>query len=255
MIGCMYRERASALAGATLWSSSPGVGDPQPARILPDGCMDLIWSSRAGLLVAGPDTTAQLTSSRPGTRWVGLRLAPGAGPAVFGMPAYPLRDLRVPLDQIWPAGLVAELTDRLAGTGHPAAVLESVAADRLRGQGGPDPLAAAVVGRADANLDVAATAAELGLTARHLRRRCQALFGYGPKTLARIMRMRRALALVTSGVPAATAAVRAGYADQPHLCREVRALAGVPLGVLTRPAQPRAAKRSTELPSGSVTTA
>ncbi|GGM29030.1 hypothetical protein GCM10012279_54650 [Micromonospora yangpuensis] len=73
-----------------------------------------------------------------------------------------------------------------------------------------------------------ATAAEVGLGPRLLRRRCQAWFGYGPKTLARILRMRRALALARCGTPLAEVAARSGYADQAHLTRDVRDLAGLP---------------------------
>ncbi len=105
-------------------------------------------------------------------------------------------------------------------------------ADRFQAGGGPDPLAAALVDHLGVGHDVAATAAALGFGPRRLHRRCQVLFGYGPKTLARILRMRRALSLVAAGLPAVEVAVRAGYADQAHLSREVKSLAGVPLGVL-----------------------
>jgi AraC-like DNA-binding protein len=44
--------------------------------------------------------------------------------------------------------------------------------------------------------------------------------------------LERALHLARSGTPLATVAAVSGYADQPHLSREVRALAGVPMGVL-----------------------
>nr|WP_230416296.1 helix-turn-helix domain-containing protein [Micromonospora tarapacensis] len=54
------------------------------------------------------------------------------------------------------------------------------------------------------------------------------MFGYGPKTLARILRMRRALALARTGVPLAEVAARTGYADQAHLTRDTRALTGLP---------------------------
>lgn len=47
--------------------------------------------------------------------------------------------------------------------------------------------------------------------------------------LRRILRLRRALALMDAGVSLGDAAARAGYADHPHLHRECRALAGVPL--------------------------
>ena len=114
------------------------------------------------------------------------------------------------------------------GAARIAAALEAVAVARLRAAGGPDPLAARVAARLAAGAPVAATAAEVGLGGRALRRRCQPLFGYGPKTLARILRMRRAVALARTGTPLAEVAARVGYADQAHLTREVRELAGVP---------------------------
>ncbi|MGR6319209.1 helix-turn-helix domain-containing protein [Micromonospora soli] len=238
----MYRERAAVgVAGAVVWESVAAGG--APARVLPDGCLDLLWSSRAGLLVAGPDRTAHLSASAPGERWVGLRLPPGVGPAVFGAPAHELRDQRVLLADLW--GLAAaELADRIAGVAgvdpgrhhragpvraEPvAALLETVAAARLRAAGGPDPLGVRVAGRLAAGATVAAAAAEVGLGARALHRRSQLLFGYGPKTLARILRMRRALDLARAGTPLAETAALAGYADQAHLTRDVKEFAGVP---------------------------
>ncbi|MFC0033179.1 helix-turn-helix domain-containing protein [Micromonospora chaiyaphumensis] len=231
----MYREGpALGIPGAVRWTSvSRGDG---PVRVLPDGCLDLLWSSRSGLLVAGPDRTAHLSVSVPGERWVGLRLPPGTGPAVFGVPADELRDQRVPLADLW-GRAAAHLADRVAAAGAPvAAVLEEVARGRLRAAGGPDPLGARVAARLAAGATVAATAAEVGLGARALHRRSQLLFGYGPKTLARILRMRRALDLAGAGTPLAEVAVLAGYADQAHLTREVRELAGVPPTRLLPPA-------------------
>jgi AraC-like DNA-binding protein len=81
-------------------------------------------------------------------------------------------------------------------------------------------------------LDVRQFAEHIGLSERQLRRRSLAAFGYGPKTLQRILRFRRAVALARRGVPFVDVAVDAGYADQPHLAREVRELAGVSLGEL-----------------------
>jgi AraC-like DNA-binding protein len=46
------------------------------------------------------------------------------------------------------------------------------------------------------------------------------------------MRLQKAVALARGGRPFADVSVTAGYADQAHLSREVKALAGVPLGQL-----------------------
>ncbi|MFI2713660.1 helix-turn-helix domain-containing protein [Micromonospora sp. NPDC018662] len=231
----MYRERAAVgIRAAVRWASVTSGGGP--VRVLPDGCLDLLWSSRAGLLVAGPDRVAQVSWSAPGERWIGLRLPPGVGPAVFGVPAEELRDRRVPLADLWGRAAV-ELAERFGVATDPpgsrwaaagATILEEVARARLRAAGGPDPLGAHVAARLAAGATVAATAAEVGLGVRALHRRSRALFGYGPKTLARILRLRRALDLARGGVPLAEVAVRSGYADQAHLTRDVRELAGVP---------------------------
>ncbi|MEU1566435.1 helix-turn-helix transcriptional regulator, partial [Streptomyces mirabilis] len=96
----------------------------------------------------------------------------------------------------------------------------------------PDPLLREVVTALDAGRSIAATADRLGLSARQLHRRSLTAFGYGPKTLARVLRLQRALALARTGVPFAETAARSGFADQAHLARDVRELAGMPLGEL-----------------------
>jgi AraC-like DNA-binding protein len=67
----------------------------------------------------------------------------------------------------------------------------------------------------------------LAMSERTLRRRFDESFGYGPKTLDRILRYQRFLRQVrlSQGSPAILA-VEAGYCDQPHLVRESRRLAG-----------------------------
>ncbi|MFF7136118.1 AraC-like DNA-binding protein [Streptomyces sp. SAI-126] len=217
----MYTERPSRLAGAVVWTGD-GSG-----RVLPDGCMDLLWHE-GRLLVAGPDTRAHVTAGAPGT-WVGLRFYPGSAPAFLGVPAHELRDLRVELADLWPVPEVRRLRSRIAGAPDPTTALEEVVAERAAPV---DPVLRALVTRLDAGRPVAATADELGLGARQLHRRSLVAFGYGPKTLARILRLRRALALARSGVPYAETAARSGFADQAHLARDVRELAGLPLGRL-----------------------
>lgn len=233
----MYEERAALVPGVIVWTRKSTGADRAAVggadyRVLPDGCMDLIWHDGA-LLVAGPDTVAYVAADRPGSEFAGLRFAPGTGPAVLGAPARELRDQRVPLEALWPARAARELTGRTDG-GDPAAALEAWAVRRTRDTGPADPLPAGVVAELGAGRPVAAVAADTGLGERQLRRRCEAAFGYGPKTLARVLRMQRALALARRGTAFAEVALRAGYADQAHLAREVKALAGVPLGRLLR---------------------
>ncbi|MFE9093424.1 helix-turn-helix domain-containing protein [Streptomyces sp. NPDC007264] len=222
-----YAERASRLDGAVVWTNTPTAAGPP---VLPDGCVDLLWNE-GRLLVAGPDTHAHHPGSPP-TRWAGVRFRPGTGPALLGVPAYELRDRRVDLADLWPAAEVRRLAGRVSAAADPATALEEIALARAGRAPVPDPLLGALVAALEAGRPVAATADALGLGARQVHRRSLAAFGYGPKTLARVLRLQRALALARSGVPYAQTAARAGFADQAHLARDVRSLAGMPLGDL-----------------------
>ncbi|MEV0091402.1 AraC family transcriptional regulator [Streptomyces sp. NPDC050738] len=244
----MYSERPSHLDGAVLWSRTPGRAGPE-YPVLPDGCMDLLWTE-GRLFVAGPDTRAHAPSGIPG-RIAGVRFAPGTGPGFLGVPAYELRDRRVALAELWPAAHTRRLTERVDASPDPAAALEAVALRRAAEAGPPEPLLRAVVAHLSAGRPVNATADAVGLGPRQLHRRALHAFGYGPKTLARILRLQRALALAADGMPYAEVALAAGCTDQAHLAREMRDLAGMTLSGYAA----LAANSDTSPPSGSATVA
>jgi len=219
----MYSERASSLPHVVAWWS---VTEPaeREKRILPDGCLDIIWQD-GRVFVAGPDTTAQLGRPVPGSRMFALRFGSGTGPGVLGLPASELVDRQVPLDTLWPAAAVRPLAE----AADPLAALVAAA---WRRWSEPDPVALALASAARRGQPVSAVAFRCGLSPRQLQRRSNAAYGYGPKVLERIFRMQRAVGLARRGSSFASVSAEAGYADQAHLAREVRAMAGVPLGVL-----------------------
>ncbi len=75
-------------------------------------------------------------------------------------------------------------------------------------------------------------AGDLAISERQLRRRVTAAVGYGPKRLARVLRLRRALTAAEKGAGLARAALGAGYADQAHFANDCRELAGVAPSVM-----------------------
>jgi methylphosphotriester-DNA--protein-cysteine methyltransferase len=77
---------------------------------------------------------------------------------------------------------------------------------------------------------------QLGIGERTLRRWCHELFGYGPKILDRILRFQRFQSLVQMDAREGLAllALRAGYADQAHLGREIQSLCGMTAGQFVR---------------------
>jgi AraC-like DNA-binding protein len=242
-----YRELAPPAALAPwvrcLWELTvPGPGGPD--QIVPDGFMDLVASGPA-VTLAGPDTGPWPVRRRAGAVAVGVRFHPGAAPALLGPPASELRDTRVTLDGLWGrAG--DELAERVVEAPSPAARLAAMVAGlsaRLDRAEPPDPLVAAAVARLELDpagaARVGALGPALGLGERQLRRRFLAGVGYGPKTLARVLRFQRLLALLRGpgGPPGlAEAAARAGYADQAHMTAECTRLAGrTPAALLGRP--------------------
>ena len=171
---------------------------------LPDECFDLFWVDDGSLWLSGPESTSWVRGSPPGRKAVGVRCRPGVGPALFGIAASEVRDLRVRLDDLWPGRDVREIADRVGSqAGDLARVreLERVTA-RLAANARPvDHLALAVaaeVGRVRP-APLRAIARSAGFSERQIHRRCAEAFGYGPAVLARMLRLQRALHLARSG--------------------------------------------------------
>ena len=222
-----YHERPApaSISGsvACLWSTV-ATGD---GLILPDGCVDLIHLGGAGVFIAGPDTGPGAPAAGVIT---GVRLRTGYAGAVLGVPAHELRDRRVALEDVWGrAGveLGARLDEEPSAVARQALLARAVAA---RGAAA-DPLALGAISMLAQRPErrVAELARELAVSERHLLRRLHVAVGYGPKTLARILRFQRLLALAqTGGASLADLALDAGYFDQPHMTGEVSRLAGAP---------------------------
>lgn len=216
----MYRERTTRAPLAVLWERRAG-GSSGRIRILPDGCLDVIWDGVA-LTIAGPDPVARWHEESPGQQYAALRLAGGTGPALIGIPAHELVERSVRLDDLWPAAVARRLTEAVAE--RPVEALTTwveTAAAR-----GVDPFGARVLSLARRRIPVSRMAEDLGYSTRQLQRRSLAAFGYGPGRLLRIVRLQQALVLAGAGLRLAEVAADAGYADQAHFSRDVRELTG-----------------------------
>jgi AraC-like DNA-binding protein len=202
------------------------------ARVIPDGCMDLVWSSGGGLIVVGPNTTAFLATLPAHSSALGVRLHPGCAPPLFGVSAEALRDAGLPAAELW-GDEGKHLEERVTNAQHPATkrlLLLRWLAGRTHSSPSPDPLVRAAALYLDSAPDtrIASLARALGVAERRLRRRVVSQVGYGPKRLGRVLRLRRALDDVRTGAGLAEAAFGAGYADQAHFTNDCRDLAGIP---------------------------
>jgi hypothetical protein len=210
----VYREFAPppdlAAHVACLWTSVSRGG-----AVFPDGCVDLVWRGDR-VVIAGPATGPIASEVPVGMPVLGVRFRVGVAGAALGLPAEEFLDATVPAADVWGD----ELDARVAAEGLPALV-EFV---RSRVRGVPvDALARAAALRLAAP-GARVSALDLGVSERQLRRRFAEAVGYGPKTLARVLRFQRFLALAPGDL--SRLALDAGFADQAHLTRECRRLAG-----------------------------
>lgn len=219
------------------------VSHDRSVRVLPDACVDVVFSD-GRLVVAGPATVVDVAAATPGRPRIGVRFRVGAAGAALGLPVGELRDRGVGLAELWGRPSARAIEDRV---GRAATLADGLLAligglaPRLPAPERADHevrRAVLALNRADASPDVAVLARAVALSERQLRRRFEAAVGYGPATLARILRFQRFLRLANAPTPTPTApslarlAADAGYADQAHLAREVRRLAGLPPSAL-----------------------
>jgi AraC-like DNA-binding protein len=207
-VACVFVQRVAADAA------------PYEHRTVPNGAAEIVWRLGDEPVVVGPRRTAVTEVLPAGSTVVGVRLRPGAAPAVLGLPASELTDLTVPAREL------------LGATTDDPARLEELVAARVADGPPRDPLVAGLVRRIvnDPRAEVNALRSELYVSERHLRRRCLAAVGLAPKTLQRMLRFQGFLALAHArALPhgdLAALALDAGYADQPHLTRECLRLSG-----------------------------
>ncbi len=212
---------------------------PRPAdarRLLPSGRADMVWGAGLGVYVAGPQTRYTLAMDLPRMLVFGARFRPGAAPYLLRTSAKELVDSTVRLDAIDPR-LARRLDDRLGDAGDATSALTVFGAElerRVRSTDPPSPAVREAVRMLDGSATVAETAARTFVSERALQRRFAQDVGYGPKVLQRVLRFQRFMReLATPQIGLARAGALAGYADQSHLTRETRRLAGLSPSQLT----------------------
>ena len=237
-----YREHdpppALARRVECLWTLRSDGALPAPAlnRVLPDGCIDLIFdlgepprgAPRTGArgYAVGAMTRALPVQVAGRVEIVGVRFRPGA--AALGVPAGELTDRAASVDELGLGSACAAVLDARSALGA-VPVLAEVLAARFRDA--PEPVAAAAWARLRATsgaLPVRALAAQLGVGERRLQRIFYHHVGLTPKQSARVARLKAALALMLGAeLPLGRVALRAGYYDQAHFNHEFARLAGV----------------------------
>lgn len=234
-----YRElpadRALADDVACLWYDDR-VRSPAQHRsqlVLPDGCIDIVWIRGHSLTIAGPATSPVQADLPPEAAVLGLRFRIGRAPAYLGVPADVLLNADVPLRAIW-GDAADRLRDHLESTstvGDGLVVLQTAVANHPAAAADGLVQAALHRLRRSPHSQVRDLGDEFGLSERQLLRRFTASVGYGPRTLARVLRFRRFLGLLVDPhagrFDLARLAAESGFADHAHLARDCATLAGL----------------------------
>lgn len=203
--------------------------------VLPDCCIDIVFINDELPIVVGPWTDPFITRFSAGARITGVRLRPGYAPCVLGVPASELLNRSIPLTVLWdrrrtePFARVRQercLTTRRL-------VLSAVLSGSFASAPPPDETVITSMRWLARNPhgQVAQLSKRTGASERQIHRRFSAAVGYGPKMFQSVLRFQRFLRLSEGHSNRQTLADRAtfvGYADQPHMTREVRRFAGRP---------------------------
>lgn len=249
----MYREWAPHASlrehVRCLWINDLSESRSETLQVVPDGCVDIVWTGEA-LCVAGPDTRPVLARLPRGAAIVGVRFHPGAASAWLREPLDRIVNLRIPLAEFWRDDSRRFLDQPGKGRSAKelAADLEDLLVSRLAAVAPTDPRIAFLRRAAGDNCRPARVglnllAKQVGLSERTLRRRCLDFFGYGFKTLERVLRFQRFFRLAGGAEKhnLADMAADAGYADQAHMTREVQRMTTTTAGEFVALARSRMA--------------
>lgn len=238
-----------------LWYSARGALPHARERSLPTGCADIVLpllqdhlvryddehSVHArrlrGAIVQGPFDRFGVRGTEGPSAVVGVHFTPTGAAAFFGGALPSLRNRTELLEDLWGPAARA-LREQLQSAASPAQALQLLQAhllQRLQAAPPPDPLAAFAIDafrRDPARARVAPVQQATGCTPVQFIRRFEQAVGLTPKRYARVLRLGMLLPTLVRCGPRDWAQIAAGggYADQSHLIREFRQLAGMAPG-------------------------
>lgn len=205
-------------------------------RVVPDGCIDLLFVRRSPTavfkaLVVGTMTRPIFEDLTAHAEYLGIRFAPGGFAYFFRTPASELTDQIVPLESLSAPSALVERAANASDIQTRLRIVEDALNQRLISDE-PEPILAAVlqtVSDSQGLVSVARLARLAGWSPRHLRRVFRESVGVGPKTFCRIIRFQHALRILRHR-PAPgllQTALNAGYYDQAHFIHDFHSLYGV----------------------------
>jgi AraC-like DNA-binding protein len=227
-----------------LWTQAIVGSGEYKHRVVPDACIDIVLINDEPPTVIGPWTDPFIAKLAAGTKIAGARLRPGCAPSVLGIPASELLNLSIPLRALWDGNR----TERFTRVSHEQCLtsrrlaLAEVLASNFASGAPPDEIVISSMRwlARHPNGRVEQLRWRTGISERQIHRRFSAALGFGPKMFQSVLRFQRFLHLSERNGDRQTLADMAaflGYADQPHMTREVRRFTGGPPNALPKTAK------------------
>lgn len=224
----------------TYWAAECMIGDSVSQRILPDGCVDIIFDFGSGDSGESPKLVGTMTSPlevayMPGpVRIMGIRFAPGGITAFTRMPVFEItnRSVELPLPEtLFDEGFYESMPD-ITGISERIAYINQYFKNRLHKLNIPDREiihAVSLIKRAGGQLSVKRLAEETCLCERHFERRFKDAIGISPKLFSNVTRFRFARRYLKTHKEESlfSASLTCGYHDQSHMNKEFRRFGGM----------------------------
>jgi AraC-like DNA-binding protein len=238
----MYTEQAPPSALSRWVECSWSIESTRPLRgyaVMPDGCLDLIYSPESGLRAIGAMTVTRHHNLCAGVPSAGVRFQPGMARRFFRIAPSELTDQAIALDDL-PGRSARELERRLGEAKSSSEIVKLLVGQVFGVDAAVDPVQKAIeaITAAHGDIDLNYVSSKANLSPRQFRRRCLEESGLSPRRLCRILRFRYASQLA-SRAPRDWAGIAqaAGYYDQAHLIRDFREFSGVtPMSVFSNTA-------------------
>ena len=212
--------------------------DCVPVQVFPSGCVSMRFNINAdGVepILYGPSTNNNMKG------WFyhdwtifGAVIHPDKAYHLLGLSMHELRDLRINFDCFWPKEtryLRAEIGDTVSFKERIqvfSKFLRKIIRNDVRPKNTFLNAYSDIVSQATHKQDLGEISVRHGTSSRELRRHFSKYLGLGPKEMERLTRVQQGMKNLKA-MPAsnlASLAINAGYSDQAHFTRELRAFTG-----------------------------
>lgn len=219
----------------TYWSSTDFAENEVKRRILPDGCVDIIFSFHRQSLphIVGTMTTFLEIAYLGEVRFIGIRFKPGGITAFTRMPVNEFTDSRVELfstESVFDKSFGEDIPWERSTTDI-ISFVDNYLLSRLPKLSPLDEridYAVSLIKQGKGNISIPIIAEKACLSKRQFERKFLADIGISPKAFSRIFKFRNTRQFLKSGINQSlfNTAVDCGYYDHAHLIKEFKRLSG-----------------------------